>query len=95
MKKIITHFIKYPVAVTVLMLSIIVMGTVGMLNLKSSFFPINESRNVTINVAYPGASPQEMEEGVVMKIEDNLRGLIGIDRFTSTSSENSASVRHC
>jgi multidrug efflux pump subunit AcrB len=92
MKKIITHFIKYPVAVTVLMLSIIVMGTVGMLNLKSSFFPINESRNVTINVAYPGASPQEMEEGVVMKIEDNLRGLIGLDRFTSTSSENSASI---
>ncbi|NNF35287.1 MAG: efflux RND transporter permease subunit, partial [Saprospiraceae bacterium] len=92
MKNIITHFIKYPVAVNVLMLSIIVLGIAGMLNLKSSFFPINESRNVTISVAYPGASPQEMEEGVVMKVEDNLRGLIGIDRFTSTSSENSASI---
>ena len=60
MKKIITHFIKYPVAVNVLMLSIIVLGTAGMLNLKSSFFPINESRNVIISVVYPGASPQEM-----------------------------------
>ena len=34
----------------------------------------------------------EMEEGVVMKIEDNLRGLVGIDRFTSVSSENTASI---
>ena len=47
---------------------------------------------VNISVAYPGASPQEMEEGIVLKIEDNLRGLIGIDRFTSTSSENSAQI---
>ncbi|MCK5470446.1 MAG: efflux RND transporter permease subunit, partial [Cyclobacteriaceae bacterium] len=37
-------------------------------------------------------SPQEMEEGIVLKIEDNIRGLIGVDRFTSTSSENSARI---
>jgi len=43
-------------------------------------------------VFYPGASPQEMEEGVVLKIEDNLKGLVGVDRVTSTSSENSARI---
>ena len=92
MRKIVAHFIKYPVAANVIMLFIVVLGIAGMLNLKSSFFPINESRNISISIAYPGASPEEMEEGIVMKIEDNLRGLIGLDRFTSTSSENSASI---
>ena len=93
MKSVITHFIKYPVAANVLILAFIILGTLGMMSLKSSFFPLNESRIVSIRVAYPGASPQEMEEGIVLKIEDNIRGLIGIDRFTSVSSENSATVR--
>ncbi len=92
MQKVIAHFVKYPVTVNVTILAIIVLGTVGIFSLKSSFFPLNESRIININVNYPGASPLEMEEGVVMKIEDNLRGLVGIDRFTSVSSENSASI---
>ena len=33
-----------------------------------------------------------MEEGVVLKIEDNLKGILGIDRVTSTSSENTAII---
>lgn len=68
------------------------LGYTGMMSLKSSFFPLQDSKVVTINIAYPGASPQEMEEGVVLKIEDNLRGLVGIDRFTSASSENTAVI---
>ncbi|MFY0651520.1 MAG: efflux RND transporter permease subunit [Cyclobacteriaceae bacterium] len=92
MNKLITHFIKYPAAVNVVILGFFVLGVIGMFSLKSSFFPLNESRFVNIQVSYPGASPQEMEEGIVLKIEDNIRGLIGIDRFTSTSSENSASI---
>ena len=93
MRSVITHFIKYPVAANVLILAFIILGIGGVFSLKSSFFPLNESRVVNISVAYPGASPQEMEEGIVLKIEDNIRGLIGVERFTSVSSENSASVR--
>ncbi|SMD32644.1 Multidrug efflux pump subunit AcrB [Reichenbachiella faecimaris] len=93
MYKIIDHFIKYPIAGWVIVIAFTFLGTFGFLNLKSSFFPLVESRDITINVTYPGASPQEMEEGIILKIEDNIRGLVGIDRFTSTSSENSASVR--
>lgn len=93
MQKIIDHFIKYPVAGWVLVIAFTFLGTVGFYSLKSSFFPLVESRDITISVTYPGASPQEMEEGIVLKIEDNIRGLVGIDRFTSTSSENSASIR--
>ena len=58
----------------------------------SSFFPLTDSLNISISLFYPGASPQEMEEGIVLKIEDNLKGVVGIDRVTSVSRENSASV---
>ena len=92
MKKIIEYFIKYHVAVNVIIIAFFIFGIVGALSLKSSFFPLTESKNVIINIAYPGASPQEIEEGIVLKIEDNLKGLQGVDRVTSTSRENSGSI---
>tara|TARA_R110002050_G_scaffold149463_1_gene275988 strand:+ start:5942 stop:9094 length:3153 start_codon:yes stop_codon:yes gene_type:complete len=93
MRKIIIHFIKYPVVVSVVILGFFLLGIMGAVSLKSSFFPLNESRNINLTMNYPGASPAEMEEGVVLKIEDNLKGLVGVDRFTSTSSENSATIK--
>jgi len=92
MKKLITYFIKYPVAVNVLVIGFFILGYVGMTSMRSSFFPLQDSKIVTVKVVYPGASPQEMEEGVVLKIENNLRGLVGVDRFTSSSLENSATI---
>ena len=93
MKKIIAYFIKYPVAVNIIIIAFVLLGSLGYSNLKSSFFPLIKAKFITINVVYPGASPQEIEEGVVLKIEDNLKGLIGVERVTSTSSENTASIR--
>ena len=92
MKKVINYFIKYHVAVNVVILAFLLFGVLGVSSLKSSFFPLNESHIVQISVAYPGASPQEIEEGVVLKIEDNLKGLAGVERVTSVSRENSGSV---
>ena len=92
MKKIISYFIKYPVAVNVTILAFVAFGLVGALSMKSSFFPLVDSQLIRINLAYPGASPAEMEEGVVLKIEDNLKGIVGVERVTSVSRENSATV---
>ncbi|ARV07252.1 RND transporter [Polaribacter sp. SA4-10] len=92
MKKIITYFIKYPVAVNVIILAFFVFGILGAISMKSSFFPLVDSQLIRISLAYPGASPAEMEEGVVLKIEDNLKGIVGVERVTSVSRENSASV---
>jgi multidrug efflux pump subunit AcrB len=92
MKKIITYFIKYPVAVNVMIIAFVVFGVIGAISMKSSFFPLVDSQLIRISLAYPGASPAEMEEGVVLKIEDNLKGIVGVERVTSVSSENSASV---
>lgn len=92
MKNLISYFIKFPVAVNIFILAFIAFGTIGFFSMKSSFFPLTDSENITINLTYPGASPQEMEEGIVLKIEDNLKGIIGIDRVTSVSRENSATI---
>lgn len=92
MRKLITHFIKYPVAGNIIILAFAILGYMGMKSMKSSFFPLQDAKLINISVVYPGASPQEIEEGVVLKIENNLRGLLGIDRFTSSSSENAGSI---
>lgn len=92
MKKIITYFIKYPVAVNVVIIAFVIFGAVGIISMKSSFFPLVDSELINISLAYPGASPTEMEEGVVLKIEDNLKGIVGVERVTSVSRENSATV---
>ncbi len=92
MRKIITYFIKFPVAVNIFIIAFVVFGIIGFFSMKSSYFPLTESQNISINLSYPGASPQEMEEGIVLRIEDNLKGIIGIDRVTSVSRENSATI---
>ena len=70
----------------------IVFGISGVLALKSSFFPLIDSKFISIKAIYPGASPQEVEEGVIYKIEENLKGVTGIVRVTSTSRENSGTI---
>ena len=92
MRQLISYFIKYPVSVNVMLIAFAIFGLVGIFSMKSSFFPLSEPIIITINVTYPGASPAEMEEGVVLKIEDNLKGLVGIDRITSRSAENTATI---
>jgi len=92
MRKLIGYFIKHSVAVNIVVIAFIIFGFFGAVNLKSSFFPLTDSKNISINVIYPGASPQEVEEGIILKIEDNLKGLNGVERVTSTSRENSGNI---
>jgi len=92
MRKLIAYFIRHSVAVNVVMWSFLIFGFFGASKLKSSFFPLVDSKNISINVTYLGASPQEVEEGVILKIEDNLKGLNGVERVTSTSRENSGNI---
>ncbi|MCC1484016.1 efflux RND transporter permease subunit [Winogradskyella immobilis] len=92
MRKVIAYFIRHHVAVNVVLFAFAAFGFIGLSSLKSSFFPLVRTNTITINVTYPGASPQEVEEGIILKIEDNLKGLRGIERVTSTSRENSGNI---
>ncbi|GAA0872922.1 efflux RND transporter permease subunit [Gangjinia marincola] len=92
MKNFIAYFIKYPVAVNIFIIGFFIFGYLGYQNLNSSFFPLADPSLITVSVTYPGASPQEVEEGVIEKIEKNLEGIDGIDQVTSVSQENLGTV---
>jgi len=92
MKKIISQFVKYPFYGGVVILIIVLLGFISMTHMKKATFPQMESKEITISVSYPGATPEEMDEGVTTLIENSIRGTSGIKEFSSRSSENSATV---
>jgi multidrug efflux pump subunit AcrB len=92
MRNLVHFFVKNPIAGNLLVVLVVLMGYFGYRNMNSTFFPKTPEKKLTIQVNYPGASPEEMEEGIVLKIEESLKGLTGIERVTSVSRENSATI---
>jgi len=92
MQSLIRYFIKYPVLGNVIIVALVLFGLLGYMNMRTTFFPPVPSKIIRITTIYPGASPQEIEEGIILKIEDNLKSVTGIDRITSTSRENNGSI---
>lgn len=92
MRKLVTIFVKFPFFANLFIAVFIIAGVISAMNMNLSFFPQMPSRNIFVTVAYPGASPKEMEEGVTIRIEEALRSIVGIKEITSTSSENFATI---
>ncbi|UTW62967.1 efflux RND transporter permease subunit [bacterium SCSIO 12741] len=88
MRSLIAYFIRYPITGNVLMFLILIFGGFGLLSWKKTFFPVSESRIILVEATYPGSSPEEIEKGIVLKIEDKLRGVTGVERISSVSQEN-------
>ncbi|MBV6645073.1 MAG: efflux RND transporter permease subunit [Cyclobacteriaceae bacterium] len=93
MKKIISFLAQKPRTVDIFIGLIVLVGLMTLSQIRSNFLPPEPENFIAISVVYRGASPQEVEEEVVNKIEDNLEGLKGIDRVTSVSKESFASIR--
>ncbi len=92
MNKLVTTFVKYPFYSKIIIAILVLGGTFGLLNMKKSFFPERSERFINVTIAYPGASPKEMEEGLTVRIEEAIRGMVGIKELNSTSQENFATV---
>jgi len=92
MRKIVERFVEYPIYANMVIAFVVIAGLVSMFSMKKAFFPEAESRIINISVFYPGASPVEMEEGVTSRIEEAIRGIVGVKEINSTSVENSARV---
>lgn len=93
MKQLIAYFISYKSVVNFTLLLIVILGSLFFSNLRYSFFPEESVSFINIDITFVGASPAEIEEAAVSKIEDNLRGVSGIQRFTSVSQNNRASIQ--
>lgn len=92
MKSLIKYFIKYPFAGNLLAGVFMILGIFGVYSLNSSVMPQIDPGMLTITAVYPGASPEEVEKGVALKIEDNLKGISGVEKVTSSSKENACSI---
>ncbi len=83
---------RNPVAANLLALTLVIGGIVTALQIKQEIFPDFEVDAVVVSVAYPGASPSEVERGVVVAIEEAVRDIEGVDRITSVSAESGGSI---
>jgi multidrug efflux pump subunit AcrB len=85
---------KNAVASNVLMLTLIVGGIVTLASgaVRQEVFPEVELDVVSISVIYPGASPAEVEQAVVLAVEEAVRGIDGVKKVTSTAMEGQAST---
>ena len=72
---IIAWFARNSVAANLLMIFIIVAGFIGLSHLRQQVFPDIVINSISIQVPYPGAAPQEVEEGIVILIEENIKDI--------------------
>ncbi|MFB6263336.1 MAG: efflux RND transporter permease subunit, partial [Bradymonadaceae bacterium] len=81
------------VAANLLMAIFLVGGFLMAGRVKQEVFPEVNLDVVTVRVPYPGASPEEVEQGVVLAVEESIRGIEQIDEIRSTSSEGVGTVQ--
>ena len=85
-------FARNSVAANLLMVLTIVGGLLTAFTLKQEVFPEFSLDIVNVQVTYLGAAPEEVEEGVCIKIEEAIQGLDGIKKITSTAREGLGTV---
>ncbi len=92
MKKAIQYFIKYHITADIVLLLIAILGFISMGSIQRSQFPRAPSREIKIQTTYIGASPSEIEKSISIKIEEEVDGIEGIKKISSTSVENFSTV---
>ena len=80
------------VAANLLMLVLVFGGIAASFNVKQEVFPEFDLDVVVIGVTYPGASPAEVEQGIILAVEEGVRSLDGVKKVTSTAVESAASI---
>ncbi len=93
MRALIGWMARHPVAANLLMLLIVIAGLVNMLTTKQEVFPEINFDTVEVRVVYQGATPDEIEESIVQRIEEQIQGIDGIDRVTGVAAEGVGVVR--
>ena len=93
MKGMIAWFARNGVAANLLMVSIIGAGFFALsTSIPTEVFPDFELDTIEIGVEYRGATPAETEESIVIKIEEAIQDLVGIEEITSSSAEGAGAV---
>ncbi len=89
---IISWFANNSVAANLLMMCLIIGGLVTAITITKEIQPKVETNYVTVTVPYRGGTPHDVEQGVLIKIEENIQDIDGIIEIISTGREGSGSV---
>ena len=88
----ISWFAANPVVANILMYSILAAGIFTAFNVRKEGFPSFEANSVTVRVPIRGGTPEDVERGIAIRIEESLQTVDGINHISSVSNENSATV---
>ena len=92
MTGLISWWTKNSVAANLLMFACFVAGFLAFLSLERETDPSATFAGATVSIAWPGASPREIEQQIILRIEEALDGIDGIEHIDSTAREGSASI---
>lgn len=85
-------FIDNPIAAHLMMLLVFFGGFTTLPQLDKEFFPQRKLNQITVSVTYPGANPAEVEKQIILRIEEAIGDVVGIDEIRSTAREGLATV---
>ncbi|MCH4824238.1 efflux RND transporter permease subunit [Gramella lutea] len=86
------YMARNSVAANLLMIVLLAGGIWTMFNIQKEVFPQFQLDYVQVNVTYPGAAPAEVEQGILLPVEEAVRGIQGIKEIVSTANEGSGNV---
>jgi len=81
------------IAANLLMIILLGGGIWTMFNIQKEVFPQFQLDIVNVSVVYPGSAPEEVEQGILLPVEEAIRGVQGIKEITSTAGEGYGSVQ--
>ena len=87
MKKIVAFSTKHPISVVMGILTLILLGILGMFFIPVDFLPKTEARNILVVTEYPGISAKEMRRLITIPVEDFLASLKGLKQMSSISRD--------
>lgn len=88
----ITWMTRNRITPNLLMFILLIGGFLMATRIKQEVFPEFDLNMVTVRMVYPGSSPEEVEQGIVLAIEEGIRGLDGIKEITATAAEGMGMV---
>jgi multidrug efflux pump subunit AcrB len=93
MKWLTQWFIHHKIAANLLMFLVMAAGILSLDTIRVESFPQIPTSQLSISVIYPGASPEQVDEGVTQRIENAISGIAGIGKITSQSSRGYAQIQ--
>ncbi len=87
MKNLISWAVKNSPAMNVMLLATLIVGSISLMVMRREVFPEFELEIVLVSVPYPGASAEEVEEGICQKVEEAVSSIAGIRKQTSVAKE--------